>query len=139
MGPKMPVSLVCESQSDISSAIRNSLQATIINVPHTDIQSPTSDSESEPETDVQNQLLATAKCALTTKVDYEEISNHTNSVQENLKTKYVILKSTAAVTPTTNTSTETLASTATNGNGMSIANGIELDKSIYNIKKTIGE
>lgn len=88
----MPVSLVCES--DVSSALHNSLSSSIS---HSSITS-----SSQSEQSLQNQLAASSKRVLLTKIDYEEVPNFTNSVHDTLKSKYIILNSSAATTTNIN-------------------------------------
>lgn len=113
MGPKMPVSLVCESQTDISSAIRNSLS----NGVHNGLISST-----QSEKNIQNQFVASAKRALLSKIEYEEVSNINNSVHDTLKSKYIVLK------PPTSTSAATVTSVNSNNNGKSMVNGCGMEK-----------
>lgn len=125
----MPVSLVCESQSDVSSAIRNSLSVGLNgNGTHNGLNSPSSDQN------IQHQFVASAKRALLNHIDYEEVSDFNNSVHDTLKTKYIVLKPpTSSSTTTSPTSTATSTSTSTslnsNNNGKSMVNGASTDKS----------
>lgn len=125
----MPVSLVCESQSDVSSAIRNSLSAGLNgNGTHNGLNSPSSDQN------IQHQFVASAKRALLNHIDYEEVSDFNNSVHDTLKSKYIVLKpptsSSTSTSPTsTATSTSTVTSLNSNNNGKSMVNGASTDKS----------
>lgn len=121
----MPVSLVCESQSDVSSAIRNSLSAGLNgNGTHNGLNSPSS------EQNIQHQFVASAKRALLNHIDYEEVSDFNNSVQDTLKSKYIVLKPPTTTSPTsTATSTSTVTSLNSNNSGKSIVNGVAADKS----------
>lgn len=109
MGPKMPVSVVCESPTDISSAIRNSLTN---NIP---LNGPTDTSAEE---NLQNQFIASAKRVLLATIEYEENLNR-NTNHDALKSKYIVLK--------TGTPSTTTSSTATNCkiNGNSANGGLK--------------
>lgn len=121
MGPKMPVSLVCETQTDLSSAIRSSLSAGLNNGTHNGLNSLTADSNG-----IQDQLMASAKRAFLSKIEYEEVINLNNSVQDTLKSKYIVLKPpTSTITNAPSTATLT-----TSSNSVKILiNGSVLDKS----------
>lgn len=78
----MPVSLMCESQTDVSSTIRNTLSVELNN----------SANSSNTDTSIQKQFVASAKRALLNKIDYEEVNNFNHVVNDMLKTKYIVLK-----------------------------------------------
>lgn len=117
----MPVSLVCESQTDLSSAIRSSLSTGLNNGTHNGLNSMSSDSNS-----IQNQLVASAKRALLSKIEYEEVNNYNNSVQDTIKSKYIVLK---PPTSTSSTPSATVTSSASSNNVKSMVNGSGMDKS----------
>lgn len=115
MGPKMPT-VVCESQTDVSSAIRNSLSVTLNNgTQHNGLGSVSPDSNG-----IQDQMAAAAKRALLTDIDYEEVNNFSYSVQDTLKSKYIVLK------PSTSSSMTTLVTSNNllHNNGKTIVNGM---------------
>lgn len=126
----MPVSVVCESPADISSAIRNSLPSNLT------LNGTTTDASAHDD-DLQNQLIASAKRAFLSKIDYEESVNR-NVNNDTLKSKYIVLKTVpnvtnangAAVNSTAATNAVSGSATAmspnqTNGkfNGTAIVNG----------------
>jgi hypothetical protein len=102
MGPKMPVSVVCESPTDISSAIRNSLAN---NIPLNGA------SDTAADENLQNQFIASAKRVLLAKIEYEETLNR-NTNHDALKSKYTVLKT---ATPST-TTLSTVTNCKINGN-----------------------
>lgn len=134
MGPKMPtVSLVCETQTDATSSIRNSLSAALNNGTHNGLNSISNDSNS-----IQNQLVSSAKRALLSQIDYEEVNNSNSSVQDTIKSKYIVLMPTS--TSTTSTVSSTITSTNNNGKQMMNGSGSATDKSTNgtgNIKSKI--
>lgn len=87
----MPVSVVCESPADISSAIRNSLPSNI---------QLNGGADAPVDGNVQNQFMSSAKRVLLAKIEYEEVYNR-NPNQDALKSKYIVLK-TATPTPPPN-------------------------------------
>lgn len=93
MGPKMPtVSLVCESQTDTTSAIRNSLTAAFANgTTHHGLDGRSADS-----VDLHHQLTSSAKLALLADIDYEETSSSKSASPDNVKAKYTTLLPTSA-------------------------------------------
>lgn len=122
-----------QPDGDVSSAIRNSLSASLNNGAHNGLGSISSDSAN-----LQNQLAATSKLALMSPVDYEEVKSFNNSVQD-LKSKYIVLKpqtSSSAVSATTTTAAGTLGCNASatvtsnnsNANGKILANGAATDR-----------
>ncbi|XP_031620724.1 ubiquitin carboxyl-terminal hydrolase 36 [Contarinia nasturtii] len=128
MGPKMPtVSLVCymkdkQTDGDVSSAIRNTLSASLNNGTHNGLNSLSGDPNS-----LQNQLVASSKLALISPVDYEEVNNFNNPVQD-LKSKYIVLKPQSSSSGSNASSTITSnGSSATNGK--ILVNGSATDKS----------
>lgn len=88
----MPVSLICESQTDVSSAIRNTLSVELNN----------SANLHQNDTNVQKQFVATAKRALLSKIEYEEVNNFNHVVHDMLKTKYIVLRPSTSTTTSTN-------------------------------------
>ncbi|EDW72994.2 uncharacterized protein Dwil_GK17299 [Drosophila willistoni] len=66
-----------------------------------------SSSTATANTNLQNQIVASAKRVLLAKIEYEEVENYNDSVLDNLKTKYVVIKS----------PTPAAAAAATNANG----------------------
>lgn len=145
----MPVTMVCESQSDISSAIRNSLSNGLnTNGNHNGMHASAASSSSATDTSLQNQFVASAKRALLNRIEYEEVNDFNNTVHDTLKSKYIVLKpsasssqsSTTTTTTTmmtttsvaatsTATSTSTITSHNTNNNhAKSMVNGVATDK-----------
>lgn len=104
------VSLVCGSQTDTSSAIRNSLSTAFNNGTHHGMDGMPND-----PTDLQSQLTSTAKLALLTDIDYEETKSPKSASQDNVKAKYTTLVPTS--TSTTSTVPAAIASSPCNGNG----------------------
>lgn len=127
MGPKMPtVSLVCELQTNISSAIRNSLS---LNNGTSSLPSSTHNGLSQITTldsnGIHDQMAAAAKRALLNDIDYEEAENYSNSVQDTLKSKYIVLKPSTSTSTMTNTSiinnTQPLNNSMNNGKTIGIS------------------
>lgn len=87
----MPVSVVCESPAEISSAIRNSLPNNI---------QLNGGADTPVDGNIQNQFISSAKRVLLAKIEYEEVYNR-NANQDALKSKYIVLK-TGTSTPISN-------------------------------------
>lgn len=103
-----------QPDGDVSSAIRNSLSASLNSGTHNGLNSLSADSAN-----LQNQLVASSKLALITPVDYEEVHNFSNSVQD-LKSKYIVLK--PQPSPSSSASA-TITSNSSSGNGKTLVNG----------------
>lgn len=106
-----------QADGDVSSAIRNSLSASLNNGTHNGLNSLSGES-----TSLQSQLAASSKLALISPVDYEEVNHFTNSVQD-LKSKYIVLKP-----QTSSNASATITSNSTNTNGKALVNGSTTDK-----------
>ncbi|XP_017048590.1 LOW QUALITY PROTEIN: ubiquitin carboxyl-terminal hydrolase 36 [Drosophila ficusphila] len=83
----MPVSMaVCETANVVNAALRESLGGT----------SSTSADQAKTGEDssgsLQNHIVANAKRILMAKIEYEEVPNYHESVLENLKSKYIVIK-----------------------------------------------
>lgn len=109
-----------QTDGDVSSAIRNTLSASLNNGTHNGLNSLSGDSSS-----LQNQLVASSKLALISPVDYEEVNSFNNSVQD-IKSKYIVLKpqSSSALN-----ASSTITSNCSNTNGKTLVNGSVTDKS----------
>lgn len=117
--------LVCESQTDVSSAIRSSLSAALNNgLSHNGHSPISSDSNC-----FQDHMISATKRALITDIDYEEVNNFSYSVQDSLKSKYIVLK------PSNSPIMQTVNNTTIN----SINNGkLNVNGSTSNDKQTNG-
>lgn len=109
-----------QPDGDVSSAIRNSLSASLNNGTHNGLSSLSGDSNS-----LQNQLVASSKLALLPPIDYEEVNNFNNPVQD-LKSKYIVLKPQPSLGLN---ASATITSNNSNTNGKSLVNGSLTDKS----------
>lgn len=109
-----------QTDGDVSSALRNTLSASLNNGTHHGLNSLSGDSAS-----LQNQLVASSKLALISPVDYEEVNSFNNSVQD-LKSKYIVLKPQSS---SASNALSTITSNSTNTNGKSLVNGTITDKS----------
>ncbi|XP_016969554.2 ubiquitin carboxyl-terminal hydrolase 36 isoform X1 [Drosophila rhopaloa] len=82
----MPISMaVCETANVVNAALRESLGAS----------SSSSDQAKTGEDsagNLQNHIVANAKRILMAKIEYEEVPNFHESVLENLKSKYIVIK-----------------------------------------------
>lgn len=119
-----------QPDGDVTSAIRNSLSSSLNNGTHNGLNSLSGDTAS-----LQNQLAASSKLALMSPVDYEEVNNFNNSVQDVLKSKYIVLKpqptsttSSSSSTTTASNASATITSNCTSINGKSLINGLTTDK-----------
>lgn len=126
MGPKMPT-LVCEVQTNVSSAIRNSLSLNGTTSSSSSTHNGLSQLTAFDPNGIHDQMAAAAKRALLNDIDYEEADNYNNSVQDTLKSKYIVLKPSTSTTSTTSTMTNTSV----------INNTLPLNNSMNN-GKTIG-
>lgn len=107
------------TDGDVSSAIRNTLSASLNNGTHNGLNSLSGDSAS-----LQNQLVASSKLALISPVDYEEVNSFNNSVQD-LKSKYIVLKPQSS---SGSNASSTITSNSSSVNGKSLVNGSATDK-----------
>lgn len=124
----MLISYFLEKQqdSDVSSAIRNSLSASLNNGTHNGLNSLSGES-----TSLQSQLAASSKLALISPVDYEEVNNFNNNSVQDLKSKYIVLKpqtSSQSSTTTGSNASATITSNCSNINGKNLVNGLTTDK-----------
>ncbi|KAH8379928.1 hypothetical protein KR009_008085 [Drosophila setifemur] len=93
----MPVSVaVCETANVVNAALRESLGVGIGGgggsgggAAGSEFKSAGDDSNT-----MQNHIVANAKRILMAKIDYEEVPNYHESVLENLKSKYIVIKPT---------------------------------------------
>ncbi|XP_046868131.1 ubiquitin carboxyl-terminal hydrolase 36 isoform X1 [Drosophila willistoni] len=79
-----------------------------------------SSSTATANTNLQNQIVASAKRVLLAKIEYEEVENYNDSVLDNLKTKYVVIKSptpAAAAAATNNGNSNSAGSKILGANG----------------------
>ncbi|XP_032575140.1 ubiquitin carboxyl-terminal hydrolase 36 [Drosophila sechellia] len=85
----MPVSMaVCETANVVNAALRESLGG------NSSAGSSTDQAKSGEDTNgsLQNHIVANAKRILMAKIEYEEVPNYHESVLENLKSKYIVIK-----------------------------------------------
>ncbi|XP_050741901.1 ubiquitin carboxyl-terminal hydrolase 36 isoform X2 [Drosophila biarmipes] len=84
----MPVSMaVCETANVVNAALRESLGGNSSGSP-ADQAKAGEDSAGN----LQNHLVANAKRILMAKIEYEEVPNYNESVLDNLKSKYIVIK-----------------------------------------------
>jgi len=85
----MPVSMaVCETANVVNAALRESLGGNSSAVSSTDQAKSGEDTNGS----LQNHIVANAKRILMAKIEYEEVPNYHESVLENLKSKYIVIK-----------------------------------------------
>lgn len=109
-----------QPDGDVSSAIRNTLSASLNNGTHNGLNSLSGDANS-----LQNQMVASSKLALISPIDYEEVNNFKNSVQD-IKSKYIVLKPQSS---SGSNASATITSNSSNTNGKALTNGSLADKS----------
>ncbi|XP_017070964.1 ubiquitin carboxyl-terminal hydrolase 36 [Drosophila eugracilis] len=84
----MPVSMaVCETANVVNAALRESLSGNTSG--SSADQAKTGEDSSG---NLQNHIVANAKRILMAKIEYEEVPNYHESVLENLKSKYIVIK-----------------------------------------------
>ncbi|XP_052845456.1 ubiquitin carboxyl-terminal hydrolase 36 isoform X1 [Drosophila gunungcola] len=82
----MPISMaVCETANVVNAALRESLGASSSSAD----QAKTGEDSAG---NLQNHIVANAKRILMAKIEYEEVPNFHESVLENLKSKYIVIK-----------------------------------------------
>ncbi|KAH8364174.1 hypothetical protein KR084_003451 [Drosophila pseudotakahashii] len=85
----MPVSMaVCETANVVNAALRESLGGNSSGGSSADQAKAGEDSSGS----LQNHIVANAKRILMAKIEYEEVPNYHDSVLDNLKSKYIVIK-----------------------------------------------
>ncbi|XP_043650562.1 ubiquitin carboxyl-terminal hydrolase 36 [Drosophila teissieri] len=86
----MPVSMaVCETANVVNAALRESLGGNSSAVGSSVDQAKSGEDSTG---SLQNHIVANAKRILMAKIEYEEVPNYHESVLENLKSKYIVIK-----------------------------------------------
>lgn len=83
----MPVSVVCESAANVNAALRESLSSSIgYGADDAKMDGGADDGDS-----LHDKLAASAKRVLFSKIEYEEVSNYSQTWLDKLKSKYIVL------------------------------------------------